>query len=221
MTAEDVLLARADGMLAQARREEAAARAAARATAEAAAAAAAEARAAASAAEAAAAAVRARDAAVRAGVAACRLAPRDPELVQAVERGASVSKVRQLLLDGADVNALDSVGEPAVYIAILNSDRELVALLLRFNANITHVDSDGDNLLVCAITSESPNADIVSDLLCAGMPVDQRAVEVAKVELKWSKPCHRRERKHILDLLLAWQHERTMELAFQRLRFVR
>ena len=229
MTAEDVLLARADAMVAQARREEAAARA----SAEAAAAAAAEARAAATAAEAALtaaaseeAAVRAVDAALRAGVAAWRLAPgqtdpRDPELVQAVEKGASVSKVRQLLLDGADVNALDSTGEPAVYIALLNSDRELVALLLRFNANITHVDSDGDNLLVCAITSEHPNADIVADLLCAGMPVDQRAVEVAKVELKWSKPGLRRERKDILDLLMAWQHERTMELAFQRLRFVR
>ena len=75
-------------------------------------------------------------------------------------------------------------------------------------------------MLVCAITSEAPTP-ISSPTFCARHARDQRAVEVAKVELKWSKPCHRRERKHILDLLLAWQHERTMELAFQRLRFVR
>ena len=229
MTAEDVLLAQAEAMAAAARRAETAARA----SAEAAAAAAAEAQAAATAAEAALtaataeeAAVRAVDVALRAGVAAWRLAPghsdpRDPELVQAIEKGLSLSKIRQLLLEGADVNAPDSVGEPPVYLALLNSDRELVALLLRFRATTDHVDSDGDNLLQCAIVSERPNADIVADLLCSGMPVDTRAVETAKVELKWAQPGLRHERREILGLLLDWRHERRMERAFDRLKFMR
>ena len=147
--------------------------------------------------------------------------PRDPELVRAVETGAPVAKVRTLLLHGADVNARDTLGEPALYLAMLNNDAPMVALLLRHGASTSYVDDDGDNLLQVAAVAERPSPEIVLALLRSGLPVDDRALASAQVELRWCSRAQRAPRADIHWLLKTAHREKQMERAFDKLKFVR
>ena len=147
--------------------------------------------------------------------------PRDPELVRAVETGEPVAKVRRLLLHGADANARDTLGEPALYLAMLNNDADMVALLLRYGATTDFVDDDGDNLLQVAAVAERPSPAIVKHLLASGMPVDERALASAQVERRWCSPAQRGLRNDIVWLLTTARRERQMERAFDKLKFVR
>ena len=125
------------------------------------------------------------------GAACVRIHPRnvdvdefDPEIVRAVADGAPASKVKRLLQGGADVNAVTSHGWSSLYLAVLNNDVDNVKLLLKWGASVTYVDDDGDDLLLCAICNERPEPEVVVELLCAGMLVDERTRARALVELK-------------------------------------
>ena len=145
----------------------------------------------------------------------------DPELVRLVDVGAPMSKIRRLLQDGADVNATSAFGYTALYTAILNNDVEIVRLLLRYGASTSYVDDDGDDLLICAITAETCNPDLVAELLCTGLPVDQRTIHTAEVELRWAKRPQLSARREVLSMLRWIDHDLKMAAAYRRLRHVR
>ena len=145
----------------------------------------------------------------------------DPELVRLVDVGAPMSKIRRLLQDGADVNATSAFGYTALYTAILNNDVEIVRLLLRYGASTSYVDDDGDDLLICAITAETCNPDLVAELLCAGLSVDQRTIHTAEVELRWAKRPQLSARREVLSMLRWIDHDLKMAAAYRRLRHVR
>ena len=77
----------------------------------------------------------------------------DPELVRAVADGAPASKVKRLLQNGADVNAVTSHGWSALYLAVLNSDLDNVKLLLKWGAHTSYIDEDGDDSHQCGARS--------------------------------------------------------------------
>ena len=145
----------------------------------------------------------------------------DPEIVRAVADGAPASKVKRLLLQGADVNAVTSHGWSGLYLAVLNNDLDNVKLLLKWGAHTDYVDEDGDDLLLCAICNERPEPDVVVELLCAGMVVDERTRARALVELKYSVSKYRAARREIFDLCKWWLFDLEHSRAFARLRLVR
>ena len=146
----------------------------------------------------------------------------DPELVRAVADGAPASKIKKLLQGGADVNAVTSHGWSALYLAVLNNDLDNAKLLLKWGARTDYVDADGDNLLLCAICNERPEPDLVVELLCAGMVVDERTRARALVELKYSLPGpDKSARREIFDLCKWWLWDLEHSRAFARLRLVR
>ena len=145
----------------------------------------------------------------------------DPELVQLVDAGVPASKIRRLLREGADVNAPTDQGYGALYVAILNNDAEIVELLLRHGATTQYVDDDGDTLLECAVTNGSVDPEIVSLLLCAGMPVNERVLARAKAEYKWCKPALREERRRIVYMLSWWLFARDCHRVYDRVRVMR
>ena len=146
----------------------------------------------------------------------------DPELVRAVADGASASKVKKLLQHGADVNAVTSHGWSGLYLAVLNNDVAIVKLLLNWGARTSYIDEDGDGLLLCAICNERPEPEVVVELLCAGMVVDERTRARALVELKYSLPGpDKSARREILGMLTWWLFDLEHSRAFARLRLVR
>jgi ankyrin repeat protein len=144
----------------------------------------------------------------------------DPELVRLVDAGAPASKVKRLILEGADVNATSNWGYTALYPAVLNNDVELVRLLLRHGARADYIDDDGDNLLVCAITAEICNPAVVAELLCV-LPIDQRTIHIAELELRWAKPKQRLARREVLSMMLCIEFDRKLDRAYDRLKFIR
>ena len=145
----------------------------------------------------------------------------DPEIVRAVADGAPASKVKKLLQHGADVNAVTSHGWSGLYLAVLNNDLDNVKMLLKWGARTDYVDDDGDNLLLCAICNERPEPDVVVELLCAGMIVDERTCARALVELKYSLPKDKPACREIFDLCKWWLFDLEHSRAFARLRLVR
>ena len=145
----------------------------------------------------------------------------DPEIVRAVADGAPASKVKRLLQGGADVNAVTSHGWSSLYLAVLNNDVDNVKLLLKWGASVTYVDDDGDDLLLCAICNERPEPEVVVELLCAGMLVDERTRARALVELKYSLGKYRAARREIFDVCNWWLYDLEHSRAFARLRLVR
>lgn len=146
----------------------------------------------------------------------------DPELVRAVADGAPASKVKRLLQNGADVNAVTSHGWSGLYLAVLNNDVANVKLLLNWGARTDYVDDDGDSLLLCAICNERPEPDVVVELLCAGMLVDERTRARALVELKYSLPGpDKSARREILQICDWWLFDLEHSRAFARLKIVR
>ena len=162
------------------------------------------------------------------GAACVRIHPRnvdvdefDPEIVRAVADGAPASKVKRLLQGGADVNAVTSHGWSSLYLAVLNNDVDNVKLLLKWGARTDYVDDDGDDLLLCAICNERPEPEVVVELLCAGMLVDERTRARALVELKYSLGKYRAARREIFDVCNWWLYDLEHSRAFARLRLVR
>ena len=144
----------------------------------------------------------------------------DPELVRLVDAGAPASKVKRLILEGADVNATSNWGYTALYTAVLNNDVELVRLLLRHGARADYIDDDGDNLLVCAITAEICNPALVAELLCV-LPIDPRTIHIAELELRWAKPKQRLPRREVLSMMRWIEFDKKLEGAYDRLKFIR
>lgn len=77
--------------------------------------------------------------------------------------------MRQLIEQGADVNATSNLDEPVLAIAIANGSMKVVSLLLEQGADITH-----GNLLHCAAErkDQSEGAQIVEQLVQRGADVN-------------------------------------------------
>ncbi len=78
-----------------------------------------------------------------------------PSLVEAAQEGA-LQRVRQLLDDGADVNAVDADGCSALQLAAAEGHREIAVLLLANGADPTILDNDKFTLLHWATFSNDP-----------------------------------------------------------------
>jgi N-acyl-D-amino-acid deacylase len=96
-------------------------------------------------------------------------APSSP-LFAAIQRGA-VKDVERLLNAGADANATDADGVPAVMAATLFGDAEMVALLLSHGADANRTGPGGATALMWA----SPDADKMRRLLDRGANVNARS----------------------------------------------
>jgi hypothetical protein len=79
--------------------------------------------------------------------------PENPELADA------------LLRAGADVNARDEAGNPALLYAARNGDRPLVALLLSYDANVNLRLADGSTLLMALVGSGCTDPYILSEIV--------------------------------------------------------
>lgn len=89
------------------------------------------------------------------------------ELADAVD-GSAGERVRQLVADGADVNASDIRGETPLIKAAWNSDAAMVATLLDLGADVFLATNDGRTALYTGVVSG--NAEVVRRLLQAGAP---------------------------------------------------
>jgi len=94
--------------------------------------------------------------------------PLDRELAQAVARG-EVERARQLIKDGAQVNAVDAAGQSALLIASRAGDLEMARLLLRSAAD---ANGRGGAFTPLGTAALHGNAPLVSLLLRAGAEVD-------------------------------------------------
>ncbi|EAX87737.1 ankyrin repeat protein, putative [Trichomonas vaginalis G3] len=77
-----------------------------------------------------------------------------------------------LITHGADVNAEDSYGNPALIIAIKSGNADIVKVLLSHGADVNSKDYHWDSALIIAI--KSGNADIVKVLLSHGADVNSK-----------------------------------------------
>ena len=104
-----------------------------------------------------------------------RLSRRGWEYRWALHRAISQPALVELLVAaGADVNALDKLGYPALVFAALNGLDETVRILLRNGADVDAQDEDGDCALMAAVSQGHLNT--VRILLDAGATANVRRI---------------------------------------------
>lgn len=86
-----------------------------------------------------------------------------------------IQEVRQLLLDGAEVDAKDLLGETALFIAVSKGSINIVSELIRNGANVNATDIVGQTPLLMGISEGK--VDIVSELIRSG--ADVNAIDIA------------------------------------------
>jgi ankyrin repeat protein len=90
------------------------------------------------------------------------------KLIKAAREG-DIEEVKQLLDNGANVDARDFIGRVPLMLASANGHVEMVRLLLEWKADVDAKDEDGDNALARA--AWGGHAEIVQLLLARGVDV--------------------------------------------------
>lgn len=90
--------------------------------------------------------------------------------------------VQKLLQQGADANARDTTGRPALIVAIMQGDTAIVETLVAHNADV-NVEFEGIRPLMFATVRNNCSSEIVSTLLRAGAHVNDRDAVVGSAPL--------------------------------------
>lgn len=91
-----------------------------------------------------------------------------PEIYLAARNG-NLGRVRSLIADGTDVNAVNFAGRTALMSAVYFQNTSIVRELLGEGADVNARDANGRTALMLAVTVNNP--DLVEELIAAGADV--------------------------------------------------
>ena len=102
-------------------------------------------------------------------------APAHADLIHDAARDGAIDQVRQLVLQGANVNGTDTSQRTALHYASEQGHDEIVGHLLSNGADVDHIDERGETALIVA--SARGHEEIVERLLAARADVNYAAVD--------------------------------------------
>ena len=95
------------------------------------------------------------------------------DIVRAARYG-DIAKVEEFLESGVDVNTMDGTGQTALCYAAQHGDKEMVLLLLAYDADVNYKDGRATPLCFAA---EMGNVDVVDILLSRGADIAQAVTD--------------------------------------------